>query len=295
LPELGAEQLARYRETVDGMFPSAELELRVREPMPWTTEILPTGEGWNELLQSVLSLRGEDRLAGTAAPDEYYFALVTPSSSFASYCTDACDLGQSFVADLDEEFLRGSVGLGFAGQASADTFAHELGHTHGRLHSPCGTYGVDADPSFPDPAGGITAWGYDPSTHMLFDPESDVRDFMGYCSPVWISAYNYRALFERIAQVSTESGAAAGSSLRAYRMLSVDRSGTAALGPVLWVDRPLRGKPVNMAVLDGHGHGRWQEARMYSYSHDSGGLVLVPEPQAEDEALRWGDQTLNLR
>lgn len=295
LPELGEEQLARYRDTVGGMFPSADLSLRVRAPMPWSTPILAHGAGWNELLQGVLSLRSKDRLEGAAAPDEYYFALVAPSSSFASYCTDGCDLGQSFVAELDEEYLRGSVGLGFAGQDSADTFAHELGHTHGRLHSPCGTLGDDGDPSFPDPAGGIGAWGYDPATAELLDPD-EVRDFMGYCSPVWISAYNYRALFERIGQVGAEGASSAGSSPQAYRMLSIDRTGAAALGPVLWANRPLGGKSLIMAMLDGRGaHRRWQEARMYRYSHDSGGLVLVPEPRAGDQALRWGDQTLNLR
>jgi hypothetical protein len=297
LPELGDAQLAKYRDTLLGLYPTPSVELRVRDPMPWTTTILPTGEGWNELLQSVLSLRSKDRLANQAGPDEYYFALVSPAASFDDYCgSGGCDLGQSFVADANDEFLRGSVGLGFAGQASADTVAHETGHTHGRLHAPCMTYGVDEDPDFPDPGGGLGTWGYDLSTGKLFDPGGDIHDFMGYCEPVWIGAYNYGALFERMSLVSSEAGGAAGTSAQAFRAVSIAGSGAMTTGPVLWLGRTPHRSPVTVALLDFQGrHRRWINAHLYRYSHGSGRLLLLPEPDPTVSEIRLGDQTLKLR
>jgi len=297
LPELGDAQLAKYRDTLLGLYPTPSVELRVRDPLPWTTPVLATGEGWNELLQAVLSLRSKDRLADQAAPDEYYFALVSPAASFDDYCGSAgCDLGQSFVADADEEFLRGSVGLGFAGQSAADTVAHETGHTHGRLHAPCMTYGVDEDPDFPEPKGGIGTWGYDLVTGKLFDPGGDARDFMSYCEPVWIGAYNYGALFERMSQVASEVGGAAGTSAQAFRAVSIAGSGAMTTGPVLWLDRAPRRSPVTVALVDFQGQlRRWIKAHLYRYSHGSGRLLLLPEPEPTVSEIRLGDQTLKLR
>jgi len=62
------------------------------------------------------------------------------------------------------------VGLGFDDDALAGTMSHELAHTLGRRHSPCGNFGTpsEPDPAFPDPDGLIGVWGYDPTMEMFY-------------------------------------------------------------------------------------------------------------------------------
>jgi len=299
LPELGEAQIALYRDALFRLYPAPLVELRVHDPLPWSTPLEPTGKGWSELLQSVLSLRNKERLADQATADEYYFGLFTPAASFDAYCAGApsCDLGLSFVIDASEEFLRGGVGLGFPGQESAATVAHEIGHSHGRLHAPCGTFGGDEDPAFPEPGGGLGTWGYDLLSGQLFDPAGDARDFMGYCDPTWVSAYNFRALHQRMAEVSSQLGSAPSSAMsRPYRVVSVGADGALALGPALQLPGAGRGERRRVALLDAQGAlRRWQEARLYRYSHASGGILVIPEPEPSDFGLRMQGRILKLR
>ena len=75
------------------------------------------------------------------------------------------------------------------------TIAHELGHTMGLLHAPCGDP-VGTDISFPYEGGTIGNWGYDFHTDDLVSP--DIYDLMSYCQPRWISDYHFiRALKHR--------------------------------------------------------------------------------------------------
>lgn len=79
------------------------------------------------------------------------------------------------------------------------TMAHEFGHALGYPHSPCGNVGA-GDPQFPafEPydAGGVAGasigeYGLDISTGAVKSPAT-VRDYMSYCTPRWISLFNYQ-------------------------------------------------------------------------------------------------------
>jgi hypothetical protein len=79
--------------------------------------------------------------------------------------------------------------------------AHELGHTWGRRHSPCGSPPAgtidEVYPSTGPYAGGkIGVFGFDVTAGSLKPPS--VPDIMGYCvnpSP-WVSDYTYRAVMD---------------------------------------------------------------------------------------------------
>ena len=77
---------------------------------------------------------------------------------------------------------------------------HEVGHAHGREHAPCGLGGQPSDRYYPNNTGKIDDWGFDHRSSDLRSPGTYV-DVMSYCSPSWISVYNYDALYTRFENI----------------------------------------------------------------------------------------------
>jgi hypothetical protein len=106
---------------------------------------------------------------------------------------------RDYVGWLSVTFGSGVAGLGYVGEGACiardddiTTPVHELGHNMGRNHAPCGgASGVD--PSYPVASGHLDAQGYDPSTGRVL-AAGTYYDIMSYCDPVWVSAYNYKAV-----------------------------------------------------------------------------------------------------
>jgi hypothetical protein len=110
---------------------------------------------------------------------------------------------QTYVGMVKLEYGRGSGTVGSSyytpGTATAvvtdqpsdvrEVMAHELGHTFGQLHTPCGTPGAQ-DPNFPYPGGFIGVYGIDVAGAKLEPPTTP--DIMGYCDNPWISDYIYK-------------------------------------------------------------------------------------------------------
>ena len=69
--------------------------------------------------------------------------------------------------------------------------AHELGHTWGQLHTPCGTP-PGVDPAYPYHSGNIGVYGYDLGNGTLKTPGQP--DIMGYCDNPWVSDYTYKGI-----------------------------------------------------------------------------------------------------
>ena len=102
--------------------------------------------------------------------------------------------------------VRGIAMLGgpvSVGKPLVGELAHEVGHSLGLRHTPCGD-GGNPDPGFPYSDGGIGAWGYDFRGGVVVTPAA--RDVMGYCQDyVWLSDYYYKKVLAR-----RGTGAAAG-------------------------------------------------------------------------------------
>lgn len=244
VPNIDAAMLASFREDLWKQYPLAELNLSVRpQPMDWNSPILADSTGWGDFLSGLLAQRNADQ----PADDVYYYGVVMPAGSREEYCPNTCIGGVSLLPDSADTYGRGAVGIGFDHPRTFDTLSHELGHAHGRQHSGC--MSPDNDPAYPYPEGQIGSWGYDITQKGFKAPA--LRDFMGYCTPAWISDYNYRALYERIRAVNLAADLAPGAPTT-YRVALWDRGGL-RWGRPLTLRTPPRGHTVTLRYLDAQG------------------------------------------
>ena len=283
LPNLTDEQLRRYRELLLAVYPTREVEITVREPLASRISIT-NDSGWANLLEALREQRARD----TAANDVYYYGLVDPAANFGAYCGTACVAGLSYlVENLSATRLVG-LGVGFAtGNIAGETLIHELGHQHGRGHSPCGN-GAAIDPRFPHAGGGIGEWGLDTRTvpPRLMNPATR-KDIMGYCPMQWISDYTYAALATRRSAISVTGTSAreirslVEGPVRAGRTLLLDGAGRAAWGRPWQDEASPSGKPETARVLDESG-APIAEITVYrtGYGHGAGASLDVPAPRA---------------
>jgi hypothetical protein len=107
--------------------------------------------------------------------------------------------GRTYYGVVKLGYSGGVVGKGFVGVPTAvgtdadqdrtRVVAHELGHTWGQLHTPCGNPPASTiDPDYPYGTG-IGVYGFDVTAGALKQPTTP--DIMGYCSNPWISDYTY--------------------------------------------------------------------------------------------------------
>ncbi|MEM1416783.1 MAG: hypothetical protein AAGH15_17930 [Myxococcota bacterium] len=194
-PVLVEDSVNALRAHMLAMFPVAEDQLRlsVREPYASDTTISRSGSGFDTLLEEIRQLRLDDGVSR----ETYYYGAVTPADNFAAYCNRSCVTGLGFVSDVRVASTRVSVGVWFGGEGSRLTLLHELGHTLGRPHAPCGTGGERA---FPHAGGIIGVVGFDTRTDTLYP--ASYTDLMGYCDDQWISDYNVRQVHDRFVAVT---------------------------------------------------------------------------------------------
>lgn len=205
-PDLGQAMLSDIEAEIDAQFPITGVRLTVREPVVFDTTIEPScvdllACAWNDLLGALVNLRVDDG----APPDEFYYGVVMPGADLDSYCNDNCILGVGAVTGASDELLRVATGIGFSAldddrASTLTTIVHELGHTMGRDHSPCGDP-ANIDPDYPYPAGDIGSWGHDRRSDSYLSPDA-YSDVMGYCTSPWISDYTYAGIAERLQESS---------------------------------------------------------------------------------------------
>ncbi|MBX3252091.1 MAG: hypothetical protein KF901_33260 [Myxococcales bacterium] len=192
LPDTSEAQLGRIRAELTSRFPYADVVLEVHDVVPWTRATrFNNNVDWGAVNSSLIALRD----AEGAAPHEYWYGLMAPHETRASYCRStfgSCVTGQSYVATVTG--TRVGSGVGFGDLDTIGTLAHELGHLHGRFHAPCGTSGTDA--GYPHAGGVIGVWGYD-RRDDTFHPPDGAWDLLGYCEPQWVSDYTWDAMFAR--------------------------------------------------------------------------------------------------
>jgi hypothetical protein len=284
-PTTDDKQLDLYKQTMMARYPTSEVELTVHKPFKYEGQISgQDGQAWSDVLAAIRQLRYDDKVD----EDVYYYGTFMPTKSFQTFCTGGCIAGLSTVAeDYKQDRLRASVGVGYPGQDSADTMAHEVGHAHGREHAPCGN--PDAvDPKFPYKGAELGAWGYNILSKEFYSPKES-HDMMAYCPNNWVSDYTYNALFKRIkslnAWMATKDdeedalviGAPKEEASAGYAVAAIDGSGNAKWE--LDTLKPVTGGIEKKATILGVKGDtlRTTTARFFPYDHIPGGILFVPK------------------
>ena len=273
-PDVSTKQVELYKNTFMALYPASEVQITVRAPYSWKSPLAGNGTGFGNLLESMTELRQEER----PASDVYYYGLLAPTSSFSSFCSGGCVTGlSSVVTNPKTSYLRASVGVGYPGQSSANTMAHEVGHAHGREHAPCGgANGVD--PDFPYSGAQLGVWGYNILTGAFISPTKG-RDMMGYCPNEWVSDYTFAGLFDRISAISipttTKAGSLGGDSSRGQE--TVVRIATVAADGAVSLDGTHDIRVPSDELDDGVAVDGVQGARFFKFDHLPGGFLVLPK------------------
>ena len=178
------------------MFPLAEIDADIRATFTTSAPPVQSNNGngaWSQILNEIRALRTADGSTRT------YYGVVK-----ATYTS-----GVAGVA-----FVGTGAGIGWDAPTSGPgVMAHELGHTFGRGHAPCGMSG--ADPEYPYSGGVIGAYGLELASGKVWPPNTP--DLMGYCSSSWISDYTYAGVlaWRQQSAFSTE-GATSGNGIAAF-------------------------------------------------------------------------------
>ncbi|MCO4773163.1 MAG: hypothetical protein KDA24_24225 [Deltaproteobacteria bacterium] len=282
LPDVSDEQVERIRARFLALYPVSDVQIRVRDPEPWAGEISPNGDGWYGPGFQLLGFRQADG----ESDDAYYYGMFNPTETLAQFCGfGGCLLGVTLLNDSPPDTgsvnLRIGLGLGFTEQ-SAGTAVHEIGHAHGRQHSPCGPAGnppADPHPGYPNSDGTLEAWGYDIVDGTLHEP-GEATDFMGYCDDQFVSAFTYTALHRRGTNVN------AGLSVEGELMYDLFAYDGEALTYVQPLSRtaPASGHAVDVVALTDE-HPSPRQGLFVRWDHIPGGVLLVPRDGLQPRSI----------
>ncbi|MGA2079783.1 MAG: hypothetical protein ABSH53_04100 [Holophaga sp.] len=184
----GGRTLDTWTDHFRRMFPVAEVHTELGRELATPGNLSAPGDAaWLRLLAQL-----ENRRKNVdCEPGKYYFGVVRLSHRRG---------GHNHLHGLSH--LASGESAGWDDLAAyQDTFAHEMGHSFGRAHAPCGVPGADADldPLWPrDPQhqdAALGAVGLDVAAMAAGAPairtSPDYQDLMSYCPPYWISDYVY--------------------------------------------------------------------------------------------------------
>lgn len=291
LPDVSDAFVGGMAARVASMYAAPEVEFIVDEPHETDID-LNVGDGWGLLLGEVGSLR----VLRKVPPDEYLYGLFSPTN-YGGGTAGLSNLGGPQAID---EFSRSSIGLGtFGPVGSADILAHEVGHAHGRAHSPgCGAAGADVD--FPYADGSIGRRGYDRVNDLLIENLGEdgttvmFYDFMTYCSPQWVSDYNYVWYHDKIKLINDyyykDSGVIVRTRNVPIREIWVRGDGGLAWGQLRHEREMYDGEPEVVVFLDTLGRQAGStEGHYQPFPHGvPGGVLFIREPGPDVVAVQVG-------
>lgn len=238
------EVIATYEQAMLQHNPVERVELEIHEPYLVDDLDLSDANDFFTLLERIQQLRAADQ----PDPNVYYYGIFDNCAQCVGFeGFPGCVLG--VAAGLPDDTM-GSAGERVAIGASEldspeaggliegigqSTFVHEIGHTQGRQHVACpGVQAGGPDPTYPYAEGKIGVWGWGTLDGQI-RTSSAHTDYMSYCTPTWVSDWQWSATFQRIRTLSSWGAADMGAmDEHAVLVGSIDpEAGTATW----WTDR----------------------------------------------------------
>jgi len=269
LPTTTPEEIERYKAAMMQLYPIADIEIEVGEPFPWN---FPSKIA-SDTLSEVSSLRSERGIDDS----QYIYGILNPPDGWGNPTGLSGGAGQ-----------RAAIGYSFdqLPSGAGGTMAHEVGHSHGLAHAPCGG-AAGPDPNFPYDEGGIGVHGYDLASDTLIQP-SEYKDMMGYCSPNWISDYYWEQIFLRSKSVWRDFGESDISSrarTEGWRTLWVHSDGRVTQGDITWLRGAPEGQERTLQVDGAPVTGIFDP-----FHHVEGGVLYVPtRSEVQSVAFEGGE------
>jgi hypothetical protein len=269
LPDTSSQQVQKYVDRLSWQYPIAKVEVTVRSQPYSYNGNLGSYNGWSDLLNKISDLREADNVD----PQIYYYGVHMGTNTGL--------LGLGWIANANDSWSRAAIGVGTTGDSSAQTCVHEIGHTHGRQHSPCG---VSGDPAYPHAGAKIGVWGYHPAALKLIGPTENT-DFMSYCHPQWVSDHTYKALFKRLQYVNGGKLMVPGElANRAWDRIQIIDGQAKWLDPITLADPP-QGDVREVIVTTGSTK-QTVKGHYFAYDHLDAGVLFVLRPK-EPPPLQW--------
>ncbi|MCP4600062.1 MAG: hypothetical protein GY847_05910 [Proteobacteria bacterium] len=285
LPDTSEEQLQLMRDAFYVHYPVSKVEITVAKPLNWNLPLM----GITDSLPLLVAMINTVRRDAGAKKDEFYYGMFAPTKTIAEYCMNGCVAGMNTIPSPADPSMQAGAGVGFTGYASVSTMVHELGHSHGRMHAPCGAAGLD--PVYPYKDGLIGTWGYNLLKKELKDADY-CPDFMSYCDDPWVSDYTYKGLFERIKLRHTKKTKSQMFDFtEEWIALIVNHdAGTLDFGMKLPLNSLPGGNTYTLKLLDANSNVA-EEVTSYlvPFDHMTGGFLLTPEPSENIKYIQFGN------